>query len=71
MEKREWETFQLYGRTLHVRYADDRWHLRLDEREVSAAHLDHAVAELLHVPSHMALKLALAILNGPPGSAIA
>lgn len=67
----DWQTFRLYGRALHVRQEGDRWRLRLDEREAVAPHLDHAVAELLKVPSHMALRLALAILNAEPGAEIA
>ena len=71
MSDGEWQTFQLYGRALHVRQERGCWRLRLDEREVSAAHLDRALAELLNVPSHMALRLALSVLNAQPGAEIA
>ena len=70
MEDEGWQEFLLYGRTLHVRQEEDGWRLRLDGREVTAVHLDKACAELLNVPSHMALRLALAILDRPPGSEI-
>lgn len=64
----DWQTFRLCGEVLHVRQEDDRWRLLLDEREAVAPHLDRAVAELLKAPSHMALRLALAILNAEPGA---
>lgn len=71
MDDENWQEFLLYGRTLRVRQEPDCWRLRLDGREATAVHLDRALAELLNVPSHMALRLALAILNGPPRSEIA
>lgn len=70
MSERDWQMFKLYGRELHVHQERECWRLRLDEREATAQHLDRAVAELLNVPSHMALRLALAILNSEPGAEI-
>lgn len=66
----DWQSYTLYGRSLHVLQERDCWRLRLDEREATAPHLDRAVAELLKVPSHMALRLALSILNAEPGAEI-
>jgi hypothetical protein len=70
METEEWQSFVLYGRTLLVRQDGELWRLRLDEREVSGVYLDRVMAELLSVPSHMGLTLALALLSAPPGSDI-
>jgi hypothetical protein len=67
----EWERFILYGRPLLVRQDGDRWRLRVGEREASGVHLDHVVAELLDVPSHMGLRLALVLLSASPGAEIA
>lgn len=67
----EWESFILYGRPLLVRQDGDRWRLRVGEREASGVHLDHVVAELLDVPSHMGLRLALVLLSASPGAEIA
>ena len=66
-----WDSFMLYGRPLFVRQDGDGWRLRLGEREASGVHLDHVVTELLGVPSHMGLKLALALLSAAPGAEIA
>ena len=71
MREPDWQRFTLYGRALYVLQEEDCWRLRLEEREAAAQHLDRAVAELLNVPSHMALRLALSILNADPGAEIA
>jgi hypothetical protein len=59
----------LYGRTL-LAQDGDLWHLRLNGRDVSGVYLDRVLAELLSVPEHMGLTLALALLSAPPGSDI-
>jgi hypothetical protein len=66
----EWQTFRLDGRELHALHEQDCWRLRLEEREAADVHLDRAFAELLNVPSHVALNLALALLNAEPGTEI-
>ena len=71
MDSDGWESFLLYGRPLFVRQDGERWRLRLDDREVNGVHLDHVVTELLGVPSHMGLRLALALLSAEPGSELA
>jgi hypothetical protein len=42
----------------------------MDDREVSAADLERAIADLLGVSAHKGLTLALAILNAAPDSDI-
>ncbi len=70
METEEWQSFVLYGRTLLVRQDGELWRLRLDGREVRGVYLDRVMAELVSVPPHMGLALALALLSAPPGSDI-
>lgn len=67
MNDRDWRAYRLNGQVLEVLEEAGCWRLRRAGREVSAKHLDHAVARLLNVPSHVAVKLALAILNAAPG----
>jgi hypothetical protein len=70
MEDEKWQSFVLYGRTLLVRQDGDRWRLRWDGREVNGVYLDRVLAELISVPAHMGLTLALALLSAPQGSDI-
>lgn len=44
------------------------WRLRLGGREAESRHVDEAFQQLLSVPSHAALPLALALLNAEPGT---
>ena len=62
--------YWLDGRWLEVSDERTSWWVRFDGRELEAPHLDRALAMLLNVPTHIALKYALAIFNSEPGSDI-
>ena len=65
-----WLSYTLDGRGLDVSQGTGIWRVRIGDRESEARHLDHALAQLLNVSSHIAVRLALAILDADPGSDI-
>ena len=64
------QEYWLDGRRLEVSDERTSWWVRFEGREIEAPHLDKALVTLLNVPTHIALKYALAIFNSEPGSDI-